>query len=98
MKKNRKAFLSAGILLISAVMILLFPRENNIAIATAFAILFWLSFLAYVWQTVAVIRRNHDNRRKQMQAKSETKRAETVRIEKSSGISQDKGGTKQCEN
>ena len=64
LKKYWKALLSAGMLTLSVVMILLFPREKNIVIATVFAILFWLSLIACVWQAVITIRKKLDKKRK----------------------------------
>ncbi len=64
MLKKWKVLLSAGMLTLSVVMILLFPREKSIAIATVFAILFWLSLIACVWLAAITIRKNLVKKRK----------------------------------
>lgn len=51
---------SAAVLLLSVILLFLFPRKEYLAVSTAFAILFWLAVAAIIVSTAFAVR----NRRK----------------------------------
>lgn len=60
------------ILILSVILLLLFPRKEHLALSTIFAITFWLSFIACVWQAVVLIRRYLDRNQRKMRTKPGT--------------------------
>lgn len=47
---------SAAVLLLSVILLFLFPRKEYLAVSTAFAILFWLSVTATIVSTAFAVR------------------------------------------
>lgn len=56
LRQWRRALCSAAVLLLSVILLFLFPRKEYLAVSTAFAILFWLSVAATVVYTVLAVR------------------------------------------
>lgn len=55
-RRWRWVICSAAVLLLSVILLFLFPRKEYLAVSTAFAILFWLSIAAVVIFTVCAVR------------------------------------------
>ena len=56
LKKQRFVLLSASVLLLSITMLVLFPREEHLALSTAFAVLFWLSLILCMVSVILSVR------------------------------------------
>lgn len=55
LKRWRFVLASAAVLLLSVVLLLLFPREEHLVLSTVFALLFWLALIAsFVFMVLAV--------------------------------------------
>ena len=55
-RRWRRALCSAAVLLLSVILLFLFPRKEYLAVSTAFAILFWLSVAATIVCMVLAVR------------------------------------------
>lgn len=63
-KQNRTHFqkqwiwcvISSAVLLLSVILILLFPREEHVVLSTVFAVLFWLSLVATIVSAAFAVR------------------------------------------
>ena len=48
--------ISSVVLILSVILLLLFPRKEHLALSTVFAITFWLSLAAVIVSTVLAVR------------------------------------------
>lgn len=56
LRRWRWALCSAAVLLVSVILLFLFPRKEYLVVSTAFAILFWLSITATIVCIVLAVR------------------------------------------
>lgn len=72
-RRWRWTLCSAAVLLLSVILLFLFPREEYPAVSTVFAILFWLSIAAVIAFTTLAVR----NRKKPPRGKT-TRQNKTI--------------------